>query len=245
MHEKDYIFRPSNPDRGYYLPHYQGSDRPSAMRHPAWDTLPDHLPDLATIKPLGKRAASDPEFIPLVQAYNEAPGHLPDTPNRMLLTSLPDVNEDNEYVELASMLDHDDDSNGIIYLTSEKFVSVVGLEDFVNGRETTKNGRSSKEVINQYAKKSYDAMPPVQHVNAYYEEQSGNTYFALRGDGAHRLAGAVRRGDQYVPATSVVFIRLEGNVISEQLERLMTQEQEVRQRSFGERILKFLKVRKN
>jgi hypothetical protein len=233
--------------KGYYLPHYKDSDSPSAMRYPApaWNKEPEQLPDLAMIEPLGERIASDPELIHIIEAYNDAPGRLPETPDRTLLQQLPEEGSDVREATLASMATYDEKSNGIVYLSSKKFIYAPELRDFTNGRDTPKNGRSSKQVINEYKDKmTYDTMPPVEHVKAYYEEQSGNTYYALVGDGSHRLAGAVRRGDEYVPATSVSFIRLETNVISEQLEEMLLQQEAPKRRRLGHTMLERLGVRK-
>jgi hypothetical protein len=215
------------------------------MRHPAWDKLPDNLPDLATTEPLGERAASDPELIRLIQAFNQAPGTLPETSNRTLLDTLPETDLEGQDALLAAMATNDKKSNGIVYLRSDKFVYAAELSDFTNGRDTPKNGRSSKQVINEYKNLPYDTMPPVQHVSAYYEEASGNTFYALVGDGAHRLAGAVRRGDEYVPATSISFVRLAGNGISEQLAQLAERQQEPKRRRFGREVLRRLGVHRS
>jgi hypothetical protein len=231
--------------KGYHLPHYQGSDSPSAMRHPAWDKLPDQLPNLATVESLGERAASDPELIRLIQAYNEAPGRLPETHNRTLLEGLPGEDAESRDAVLATMKTHDEDSNGVVYLRCDKFVYASELCNLINGRDDLKNGRSSKQVISEYKNMPHDTMPPVQHVKAYYEEATGNTFYALVGDGSHRLAGAAMRGDEYIPATSVSFVHLETNVISERLEQLSFHEEERKsqRRRFGHGILQSLGIR--
>ena len=241
MHEQDVPSKDRDPQsKGYYLPHYEGSELPSAMKHPAWDQLPEHLPDLANMQPLGERVAHDPEFIQLVQAFNAAPGERPQTDSDTLLESVPvDTNDPREV--LASMATHDEKSNRIIYLKSDKFIAASELRNLTDGRDAPKNGRSSKELINRYKNMPYDTMPPVQHVTAYYEAPTGNTYFALAGDGAHRLAGAVRRGDEYIPAISVSFVRVETDSISEQLAQMQTEEQAPK-RKFGDGILKRLGI---
>lgn len=245
MHEKNSSSYNNDPgQKGYHLPHYKDSDSPSAMRYPIWDNTPEELPDLKTVNSLGERPASDPELIRLIKAYNEAPGQLPDTPDRTLVQSLPDKAGGDSETIVASMATYDEKSNGIVYLSSEKFVYAPELRDFTNGRDTSKNGRSSKQVINEYKDSmAYDTMPPVEHVRAYYEEQSGNTYYALVGDGAHRLAGAVRRGDEYVPAASVSFVRLETDAISERLERMAAYRDEPKRRRLGHTILHRLGIR--
>jgi hypothetical protein len=246
MHEKDSYSQDRDPKaKGYYLPHYKGSESPSAMRHPAWDKETESLPDLAIMEPLGERNASDPELIRLTKAYNAAPGQLPETPKRTLLDSLPDVASGGVEMTLASTAAQDEGgSNGIHYLDSGKFVYAVELHDFTDGRDTPKGGRSGRDVINEYKNMRYDTMPPVQHVKAYYEEQSGNTFYALVGDGSHRLAGAVRRGDQYIPATSISYVRLETDVISEKLEQMRLQGEQPGRRRFGRGILDRLGIRK-
>jgi hypothetical protein len=242
MHEKNFSSQNHNPKpKGYYLPHYQGSDSPSAMRHPAWDELPEQLPDLAMVQPMGERTPSDPEIVRLVQAYNQAPGRLPETPSGKLLESLSGADFDGHETPLASVGAQDENSNGIIYLRHDKFVHAGDLRDFTNGRNTPKGGRPSSQVIAEYRNKPYDTMPPIQHVIAYYEEKSGNTFYSLTGNGTHRLAA--RRGDEYIPATSVSFIRLDTNSISERLEQLSSQDDEPKRRRFGRGMLHRLGVR--
>ncbi len=242
MHEKNFSSHNQNSDRkGFYLPHYKDSDSRSAMRHPAWDKETEQLPDLTMVEPVGERVASDPEIIRLTKAFNAAPGRLLETPERTLLKSLPGE-EQTESEVLASTAAHDEESNGIMYLRSDKFVYASELHDFTNGRDTLKNGRSSKQVINEYKDMPYDTMPPVQHVKAYYEAATGNTYYALVGDGAHRLAGAVRRGDEYIPATSISYVRLETSAISEQLEQMRVEAGQPVRRRFGRDMLRRLGV---
>ncbi len=234
-------------EKGYHLPHYKDSELPSAMKYPSpWDVAPENLPDLATIAPLDKRAASDPEMIQLIQTYNASPGHLPETPSRALLQSLPNNNPDTPQEIIASMATYDERSNGVVYLRADKFVYAPELRDFTNGRDSPKNGRPSKYWINKYREMPYQTMPPIKQTIAYYEELSGKTYYALVDDGAHSLAGAVARGDEYIPAASVSFVRLQTNVISEQLDQLSAAEQEAKptHRSFGASILHCLGVRK-
>lgn len=248
MHEQDLPSKDHDPkSKWHYLPHYgdsnfEGSDLPSAMPYPTGDQLPKDLPDLATMEPLGERVAHDPEFIHLVQAFNAAPGARPQTDSDTLLESVPEETNDSREV-LASMATHDEKSNRIVYLKSNKFIAASELRNFTEGRDAPKNGRSSKELINRYKDMPYDTMPPVQHVTAYYEAPTGNTYFALAGDGAHRLAGAVRRGDVYIPAISVSFVRVETDTISDRLAQMQTDEQAPK-RKFGDGILKRLGIRK-
>lgn len=237
MHEKDFSSQNHDPKpKGYYLPHYQGSELPSAMKYPGIrDLPPEDLPELATMQPLGELTPSSAEAVRLVQAFNYAPGRLLHTPNGTLLESLSGSDFDNHETPLASIGAKDQESNGIVYLRHDKFVHAGDLKDFTNGRDTLKNGRPSKEVIARYRGMSYETMPPVQHVIAYYEENSGKTFYSLVGNGTHRLAA--RRGDEYVPATSVSFVRLDTDSISERLEGLASQD-EGRKRHLGGVILR-------
>ena len=244
MYEKKYPSQDHNPKpKGHHLPHYQGSELPSAMKYPdTGDVLPDSLPDLASMQPMERLIPSSPEAVLLIQAFNEAPGSLPESPNGMLLENLAGPDFNGHQTPLTSIGTQDEKSNGIVYLRHDKFVHAGELKDYVNGRDTPKNGRRSKEIINKYRSMSYKTMPPIQHVIAYYEEQSGNTYYSLVGNGTHRLAA--RRGDEYVPAVSVSFVRLDTDAISARLEQISTQEEQTKRR-FGDNILKRLGIHKS
>ena len=242
MHEKNYSSDRDPKPKGYYLPHYQGSELPSAMKYPDYrDELPSDLPDLASVQLTEKLTPSSLEAVRLVQAFNEAPGSLPETSNGTLLDNLSGPDFDGQETPMASIGIKDEESNGIVYLRHDKFVHAGELKDYANGRDTLKNGRPSKEVIAKYRGMSYKTMPPVEQVIGYYEEPSGNTYYSLVGNGTHRLAA--RRGDAYVPATSISFVRLDTNAISDRLEQMAMQE-EGRKRRFGGGILKCLGIRK-
>lgn len=248
MSEKEPI-SPQNPERkakGFYLPHYPDSDKPSAMQHPFYGELDGELPDLRTVQPMGELAPSNPEAVLLLQAFDHAGGRLPETRNGELLQTLPKFNSDQK-ITLASINAHDKNSNGIVYMPVDKFVYAVGLQNYTTGRDTPKNGVSSKSVIAANSRRSGDTMPPLSHVQAFYEEKSGQTFFALVGDGTHRLAGAYRRGDEYVPVSYVSFYRLKENSISEKLEELsahQSEQGEQKRRRFGRTFLSRLGIGK-
>jgi hypothetical protein len=252
MSEKEPI-SPQDPERkpkGFYLPHYPDPGKPSAMRHPFYGELPGDMPNLATVEPMGEHAPSDPEIVRLIQAFNQARGGLPHERRGELLETLPKSSADHN-TTLASIKARDENNNGIVYLRlvddddNDKFVYAVGLRDFTNGRDTPKNGGSSKKKIEAYSKKPSDTMLPLRHVQAFYEAGSGRTYFALVGDGTHRLASAYRRGDEYVPVSSVSFYRLDENSISEKLEELSSRQDEQSEpthRRIGHKLLSLLGI---
>jgi hypothetical protein len=223
--------------------HYGDSDLPTAMTHPAYDKAPDDKLDLASLPVLGERRPSDPEVVAMVRAFNAAPGELPSTPMRTLLQNVPSTEGQ---MHLAGANTHDGEvSNGILYLKADKFVRAIGLDDFMNGRPDLKNGRPSRDEIRRYAAMSSRTMPPVTAVQAYYEVQSGNTYYSLVGDGAHRLAGSIQRGDEYIPSSEVSFIALEDDIITEQLatlEQEATRTASSTRRRFGQSVLRRLGV---
>ncbi len=249
MSEKEPI-SPQDPERkakGFYLPHYPDPGKPSAMRHPVYGELSGDMPDLATVEPMGERASSDPEIVRLIQAFNQAPGQLPDTRSGELLQTLP--GDDRGYkIPLASIKALDEDSNGIVYLRRDKFVYGVGLRNYTTGRDTPKNGVSSKKVIDANSLKPSTTMPPLLHVQAFYEANSGQTFYALVGDGTHRLASAYHRSDGYdehVPVSYVSFYRLDENSISEKLEELSSRQDEQSEpthRRIGHKLLSLLGI---
>lgn len=227
------------------MPHYPNSDKPSAMRHPAYGELSGAMPDIGTVELMGECEPSDPEIVRLIQAYNQKPGGLPDTKSGELLQSLP-MFDSGDVTLLASINALDEDSNGIVYLRRDKFVYGVGLRNYTTGRDTLKGGVSSKKVIDANSSKPSMTMPPLLHVQAFYEEKSDKTFYALVGDGTHRLASAYRRGDEYVPVSYVSFYRLEENSISEMLEELSSRQDEQGEqthRRFGHALLSRLGIR--
>lgn len=235
---------PERKARGFYLPHYPDSDKPSAMRHPAYGELSGGRSELKLAQPMGERAASDPEIVRLIQAYNQAPGQLPDTRSGELLQTLPG-DGDGRKGSLASINTLDEGSNGIVYLRRDKFVYAVGLRNYTTGRDTPKGGVSSKKVIDAHSSMPSTTMPPLLHVQAFYEENSGQTFYALVGDGTHRLASAYRRGDEYVPVSYASFYRLEEDSISDKLKELSLHqnEQSERTRHVGHTLLSRLGIR--
>lgn len=88
------------------------------------------------------------------------------------------------------------------------FVHAPDFVDWKRGRADKKNGKSSARVIRQYARQSADTAPPIQHVMVYVQPD-GKVFSTLEGDGAHRLAAAMRRGDEQIRARDVVFAHLE------------------------------------
>lgn len=233
MHEKKSRFN-----------HYRDSVSPTAMEHPAFDKNPEDTADLTQPIALGNRAPSDPEITRLIRAFNGAPGSLPYTPDRTLLQHV-ETGDEQRIDRVANINELDPGSNGIVYLKAEKFIHAVGLAGVVNGRDDLKNGGSSRQVIQKYKNMSPYTMPPVTNVIGYHEHQSGNTYFSLVGDGTHRLAGAILRGDEYIPASSVTFVSLEEDTITQQLvelERRAAEATSATRTRFGGTILRRLGI---
>lgn len=226
--------------RNHGFEHYKGSDLPTAMEYPAYDPTPDDTLDLSQLPVLGERRPSDAEIVAMVRAYNDADGALPRTRQHTLLQDMPDTSD---RLVLAHAGSRDEGvSNGILYLKTDKFVYAVGMQDFTNGREDSKGGQSSREVIQRYKNMSARTVPPATMVTAYVEA-GGNTYYSLGGDGTHRLAAAKLRGDAYMPVSDVTFVALDDNRITEQLAELERQAAEVDQaatRGFGSAILRWL-----
>ena len=102
----------------------------------------------------------------------------------------------------------------LVALPVSNFVAAPEFTDWVNGRsDGRKNGRASKKVIAEYAKQPSESAPPISMAIAY-RQPNGLVVYELVGDGAHRLAAAKKRGDQYINVMNgVSLVELEQDYI--------------------------------
>lgn len=93
------------------------------------------------------------------------------------------------------------------------FVDAPDFQDWENGRVDSKNGISSKRTIRQYTRKPQETAAPIQHAIVYIQPD-GTVFASLVGDGAHRLAAAMKRGDSSIRVYGdVSFARLAENFL--------------------------------
>lgn len=97
-------------------------------------------------------------------------------------------------------------------LPVDKFTYAPEFTNWHEGRPDAKNGKSSAAVIAKYARMRGDTAAPIQHV-VVYMQPDGKVFCGLVGDGAHRLAAAMRRGDRSIQARDVLFTRIEQNIV--------------------------------
>jgi hypothetical protein len=102
----------------------------------------------------------------------------------------------------------------IIALPVSNFIAAPEFTDWINGRsDGKKNGRVSKKVIAEYAKQPSETAPPISMAIAY-RQPNGLVAYELVGDGAHRLAAAKKRGDEYIKVINgVSLVELEQDYI--------------------------------
>ncbi len=95
-----------------------------------------------------------------------------------------------------------------IPLPVELFVAAPMIKDWREGRVSeSKGGKSSRDIIRQYAGMNPKTSPPIRSV--YIIVDSGSRVFlALQGDGAHRLCAAKMRGDREILCRGISVVRL-------------------------------------
>ena len=94
-----------------------------------------------------------------------------------------------------------------IPLPVELFVAAPMIKDWREGRASeSKGGKSSSDIIRQYAGMDPKTSPPIRSVDII--EDSGRVFLALQGDGAHRLCAAKIRGDHEILCREVNIVRL-------------------------------------
>ena len=95
-----------------------------------------------------------------------------------------------------------------IPLPVELFVAAPMIKDWQEGRVSeSKGGKSSCDIIRQYAKMDPKTSPPIRKVDIVVDSDGG-VFLALQGDGAHRLCAAKMRGDREILCREISVVRL-------------------------------------
>ena len=99
-------------------------------------------------------------------------------------------------------------SGSDIPLPVELFVAAPMIKDWREGRASeSKGGKSSRDIIRQYAEMDPKTSPPVRSVDVVVDSDGG-VFLALQGDGAHRLCAAKMRGDREILCREISIVRL-------------------------------------
>lgn len=95
-----------------------------------------------------------------------------------------------------------------IPLPVELFVAAPMIKDWREGRVSeSKGGKSSRDIIRQYAGMNPKTSPPIRSVDVVVDSDGG-VFLALQGDGAHRLCAAKMRGDHELSCREISIVRL-------------------------------------
>ena len=95
-----------------------------------------------------------------------------------------------------------------IPLPVELFVAAPMIKDWREGRMSeSKGGKSSRDIIRQYAEMDPKTSPPIRSVDVVVDSDGG-VFLALQGDGAHRLCAAKMRGDREILCREISIVRL-------------------------------------
>ena len=95
-----------------------------------------------------------------------------------------------------------------IPLPVELFVAAPMIKDWREGRVSeSKGGKSSRDIIRQYAGMNPKTSPPIRSVDIIVDSDS-RVFLALQGDGAHRLCAAKMRGDREILCRGISIVRL-------------------------------------
>ena len=95
-----------------------------------------------------------------------------------------------------------------IPLPVELFVAAPMIKDWREGRVSeSKGGKSSRDIIRQYAEMDPKTSPPIRKVDIVVDSDGG-VFLALQGDGARRLCAAKMRGDREILCREVNIVRL-------------------------------------
>ena len=95
-----------------------------------------------------------------------------------------------------------------IPLPVELFVAAPMIKDWQEGRVSeSKGGKSSRDIIRQYAEMDPKTSPPIRKVDVIIDSDGG-VFLALQGDGAHRLCAAKMRGDREILCREISVVRL-------------------------------------
>lgn len=88
------------------------------------------------------------------------------------------------------------------------FVAAPMIKDWREGRVSeSKGGKSSRDIIRQYAEMNPKTSPPIRSVDVVVDSDS-RVFLALQGDGAHRLCAAKMRGDREILCRGISIVRL-------------------------------------
>lgn len=99
--------------------------------------------------------------------------------------------------------------NDIVSLPVANFISAPDFSDWETGRtdgykySPTGTCVKSSKLIRKYARLPAETSPAINMAQAI-RQPNGLVLYKLVGDGAHRLAAAMRRGDQYIQVTKGV-----------------------------------------
>ena len=95
-----------------------------------------------------------------------------------------------------------------IPLPVELFVAAPMIKDWREGRMSElKGGKSSRDIIRQYAEMDPKTSPPILSVDVVIDSDGG-VFLALQGDGAHRLCAAKMRGDHEILCREISIVGL-------------------------------------
>lgn len=95
-----------------------------------------------------------------------------------------------------------------IPLPVELFVAAPMIKDWREGRMSeSKGGKSSRDIIRQYAEMNPKTSPPIRSVDVVVDSDGG-VFLALQGDGAHRLCAAKMRGDREILCREISIVGL-------------------------------------
>ena len=95
-----------------------------------------------------------------------------------------------------------------IPLPVELFVAAPMIKDWREGRVSeSKGGKSSRDIIRQYAEMDPKTSPPIRKVDIVVDSDGG-VFLALQGGGAHRLCAAKMRGDREILCREISVVRL-------------------------------------
>lgn len=95
-----------------------------------------------------------------------------------------------------------------IPLPVELFVAAPMIKDWREGRMLeSKGGKSSRDIIRQYAGMNPKTSPPIRSVDVVVDSD-GEVFLALQGDGAHRLCAAKMRRDREILCREISVVRL-------------------------------------
>lgn len=93
-------------------------------------------------------------------------------------------------------------------LPVELFVAAPMIKDWQEGRVSeSKGGKSSRDIIRQYAGMNPKTSPPIRSVDVVVDSDGG-VFLALQGDGAHRLCAAKMRGDREILCREISIVKL-------------------------------------